>query len=1083
MVTPEVKEDPKKTAKRDALRAIEQRIQELWENEHVFEVNAPSLEKEPDDSVLHDKYPKHMGTFPYPYMNGRLHLGHFFTVTKVEFATGYERMKGKRALFPMGFHCTGMPIKACADKLARELEQFGPNFKIPDEIKGVNDLNLKDANKSESKNPLETETKAFHKKGKVAAKSTGLKYQFQIMQSIGVPDDEIAKFADANYWLEYFPPLAIRDCKALGTKIDWRRSFITTDANPYYDSFVRWQMNKLKVLNKIKFGERYTIYSPKDGQPCMDHDRQSGEGVGPQEYTGIKLKVLEWSKELHNVLGSLKELEGKNIYFVAATLRPETMYGQTNCFVGVNINYGLFNINKTDVFVCTYRAARNMAFQGFSIERGHVSQIIEIKGETLVGTKVSAPLSKYEQVYVLPMENVLATKGTGVVTSVPSDSPDDYATFQDLKKKSDYYKIDPSWVAYDPIPIIQTPTYGDLAAPTICQQKKINSQKDQVKLAEAKELVYKEGFYNGIMLVEDHKGKPVQEAKPLIKNLLISAGQGFVYNEPEGFVLSRSGDECIVALCDQWYLDYGEEEWKKQAEKCLKKLNTFGIESRNQFEKTLDWLNQWACARSYGLGSRLPWDPQYLVESLSDSTIYMSYYTVSHLLHGDTLNGSKPGPLGIQASEMTDQVWECIFCNGPYPECSIPKEKFDIMKREFNYFYPLDLRVSGKDLIPNHLTFFIYNHVAIFPEKNWPLAVRSNGHLQLNREKMSKSTGNFMTGSDAVLKYGADATRITLADAGDAIEDANFEESTANAAILRLFNLKEWCEEQIKNQDNLRTGSKDSFHDRAFENEINKLILQTEKAYDDALYRDALKYGFYELQTARDWYREVTMQEGMHKDLILRWIQVHALLIAPIVPHWSEYIWREVLLRMFPEPSVPIDEGLLDATEYVRKMLKSIRDLEIATQKKKKKGKSDNFDPNLPKELKLFVASKFPEWQDTSVEAIKQSYEKDINTFDDVKIRAILSEKGILKNKKTMPFVQEFKKQVEKHGTVAFNRELSFNEYETLFAVKEFFRRNLGYKRVIVMRGILAKDEEEKKVVELAVPGEPAILFRNIDPE
>ena len=44
-------------------------------------------------------------------MNGSLHLGHAFTVSKIEFAAGYQRMKGKRALFPMGFHCTGMPIK------------------------------------------------------------------------------------------------------------------------------------------------------------------------------------------------------------------------------------------------------------------------------------------------------------------------------------------------------------------------------------------------------------------------------------------------------------------------------------------------------------------------------------------------------------------------------------------------------------------------------------------------------------------------------------------------------------------------------------------------------------------------------------------------------------------------------------------------------------------------------------------------------------------------------------------------------------------------------------------------------------
>ena len=78
------------------------------------------------------------------------------------------------------------------------------------------------------------------KKGKVAAKATGHKYQFQIMESIGVPRAEIKKFADPQYWLHYFPPIAKADNLALGTRIDWRRSFITTDTNPYYDSFVRW---------------------------------------------------------------------------------------------------------------------------------------------------------------------------------------------------------------------------------------------------------------------------------------------------------------------------------------------------------------------------------------------------------------------------------------------------------------------------------------------------------------------------------------------------------------------------------------------------------------------------------------------------------------------------------------------------------------------------------------------------------------------------------------------------------------------------------------------------------------------------
>ena len=61
-------------------------------------------------------------------------------------------------------------------------------------------------------------------------------------------------------------------------------------------------------------------------------------------------------------------------------------------------------------------------------------------------------------------------------------------------------------------------------------------------------------------------------------------------------------------------------------------------------------------------------------------------------------------------------------------------------------------------------------------------------------KKMSKSTGNSLTLREAVEKFGADATRLALADAGDGIEDANFDEKTANANILRVHTLIDWCE-------------------------------------------------------------------------------------------------------------------------------------------------------------------------------------------------------------------------------------------------------------------------------------------------
>ncbi|KAI0965718.1 hypothetical protein F4678DRAFT_316387 [Xylaria arbuscula] len=106
----------------------------------------------------------------YPYMNGTLHAGHSFSVSKSEFATGYARMQGKRTLFPMGFLCMGMPVNACADKemviLGREFE----NYK-----EAANDEQLTAEAASEVKEDL---SKFTTKKGKAAVKTLKLKFQF-----------------------------------------------------------------------------------------------------------------------------------------------------------------------------------------------------------------------------------------------------------------------------------------------------------------------------------------------------------------------------------------------------------------------------------------------------------------------------------------------------------------------------------------------------------------------------------------------------------------------------------------------------------------------------------------------------------------------------------------------------------------------------------------------------------------------------------------------------------------------------------------------------------------------------------------
>jgi len=96
---------------------------------------------------------------------------------------------------------------------------------------------------------------------------------------------------------------------------------------------------------------------------------------------------------------------------------------------------------------------------------------------------------------------------------------------------------------------------------------------------------------------------------------------------------------------------------------------------------------------------------------------------------------------------MTLEVWNYIFFkDAKPPKSDIDKVILDRMRHEFHYWYPVDLRVSGKDLIQNHLTYFLYNHTAIWPNQPelWPRRIRANGHLLLNSAKVTYNYSKFL---------------------------------------------------------------------------------------------------------------------------------------------------------------------------------------------------------------------------------------------------------------------------------------------------------------------------------------------------
>ncbi|CAF3799418.1 unnamed protein product [Rotaria sp. Silwood1] len=211
------------------IRKIEKQMQEKWTALKVFEVDAPDHNTD----------------------NSNTFCCHAFSLSKCEFAVGYQRLRGKHCLFPFGFHCTGMSIRVAADKLKYEIEEFGFPPQFPMDVK-------KDVEKEKVVTPSEDEsskidTKSYSKKSKATAKSDDEKYQWEIMRNLGIEnDDEIRQFIDPQYWFSYFPNHIKRNLEMMGLKIDWRRSFITTDANPFYDSFIRWQFHHLKQSEKIQ---------------------------------------------------------------------------------------------------------------------------------------------------------------------------------------------------------------------------------------------------------------------------------------------------------------------------------------------------------------------------------------------------------------------------------------------------------------------------------------------------------------------------------------------------------------------------------------------------------------------------------------------------------------------------------------------------------------------------------------------------------------------------------------------------------------------------------------------------------------
>lgn len=864
--------------------------------------------------------------------------------------------------------------------------------------------------------------------------------QWDILRKMGIPDREIPKFADPMHWIDVFPAATMDDLKSLGAAVDWTRSFITTPLNPPYDAFVRWQFHQLRDGGFVKIDKHPVIWCPKDQAPIGDHDRIEGEGETPVEYTLLKFPLAD----------------GR--FLVAATIRPETVYGQTNLWVDPKAAYAIAKVGD-ERWILNELSTKKLAEQGKSV-------LVEstIRGSELIGLDAIAPAIN-RAIPVLPGSFIDQGRGTGIVTSVPSDAPDDYVALRDLQRDEKLlakYGLDAERIrAIRPVSIIRTPGWGPLPGVEIVDRLGISNQTDREKLEKAKAEVYKSGFYQGVLNENcgPYAGMRVEIAKEEIRKELIANGQADSLYEPSGLVVCRCTTPAIVKVVDnQWFLAYADPAWKAKAHEAIASMRLYPDALRKWLDYVIDWLHDWPCAHHRGLGTILPWDSNWVIESLSDSTIYMAYYTIAHSLQGGSLRSDIDW-----AKRLDDGFFDYVFFGKGEPKSIAGRLGIELailedLRREFLYWYPVDLRNTGKDLVQNHMAFCLFHHTAIFPKELWPRGYGVNGWVRLAGRKMSKSRGNTWYIREAVREWGADAIRLTVANAGDGLDDPNVDMDFAEVAEGRL---REWVRFAAARH---ATRKARQGIDAWFLSVLNRAVESTRTAMEQMNYKTALREGYFDLQAAWSWY--VRRSEGRPSvDVLRRYIDVQTRLLAPFVPHACEEVWKSsggrgfVVDAPFPEAvSREIDPRAESAESLLQSTLADIREILKVTG-------------ITPKRIVLYTTAP---WK-VRVREIARALAAHGPIPMRVLVEKALAEPGMRERAKD---VATYAKKVADELAHAKSEDLErLGEGDELASFREslgFLRQELGA-RVDVFRADDPRRWDPLKKADQSVPGRPAI--------
>ena len=661
-----------------------------------------------------------------------------------------------------------------------------------------------------------------------------------LLKQNGCTDAFIKKLTNPIEVVNYFSKIYVDDYwKRFGFLIDYTRLMNTISDG--YKKFIQWQFHKLHEKNLLTQKPHFAPYCPNCGPVAVDKSETDVAQGGSAEI--LEFTVLKFT---------LKD----GMILPAATLRPETIFGVTNMWVNPTVEYHKAKINN-ETWICSKECLQKLSYQYDNVQPLQDT----IKGKDLIGKTCIVPEINRE-VPILAGVFADPSVATGIVMSVPAHAPYDWIALVESKEKIEAIKI------------IDVKGFGNNPAKEACDQLQIKNQKETEKLNEATEIVYKKEFHTGILNEKCGKyaGIKIAEIKDTVKNDLILKNLAIPMKEFSEKVICRCKETVVIKqIPDQWFIKYSDPVLTRESKDYAATMNIYPQEYKGELPKILDWFgDRAAIRRGSWLGTEFPYKKDWIIEPISDSTLYPAYYILSSYV-----NQKK-----ISAKDMTDEFFDYVFLGFGSPQHKI----WQTIKADFDYWYPVDINLGGKEHKTVHFPVYIMNHVAIMPEQKCPQGIFVHWWVtQKGKEKISKSKGGAEPIVEAAVTYGVDAMRLYYLHIGSPFVDIEWDPETVLKYKNRIVNIwkliKQISDIKEKKQENLDNWLRSSLQ-RRIQNVLN--------AFETFDLRVTSNEIFFECQKDLQWYLK---RRGANKKLLDQFVSTWIVLMTPITPHLAEELW------------------------------------------------------------------------------------------------------------------------------------------------------------------------------------------------